>query len=162
MFVCQNDLACWKRGDDIHSELSYYLFIFHTSEKKDQIFINFSSSFYSFLRTAAFIHTYTIYDLHNSAIINLHVLADSTSSTHQLEESILGSSISLHDSVEADNILTISGAHTTGSTTAASSGMCNSSYAEAKAVSVKAIAEVSKIINCVSKFMLQLTIVISD
>ncbi|XP_063867034.1 ATP-binding cassette sub-family C member 4-like isoform X1 [Scylla paramamosain] len=74
----------------------------------------------------------------NKAILSERILrerkrTDSTSSTHQLEESILGSSISLHDSVEADNILTISGAHTTGSSTAISSGMANSSYADAKA-----------------------------
>ncbi|MPC62514.1 hypothetical protein E2C01_056599 [Portunus trituberculatus] len=92
----------------------------------------------------------------NKAILSERILrerkrTDSTSSTHQLEESILGSSISLHDSVEADNILTISGAHTTGSSTAISSGMSNSSYNDSKAVSVKTI------INCVSKFILQLT-----
>ncbi|XP_045127905.1 ATP-binding cassette sub-family C member 4-like isoform X2 [Portunus trituberculatus] len=78
----------------------------------------------------------------NKAILSERILrerkrTDSTSSTHQLEESILGSSISLHDSVEADNILTISGAHTTGSSTAISSGMSNSSYNDSKAIEAK-------------------------
>lgn len=54
--------------------------------------------------------------------------AESTSSTHQTEDSYLGSSVSLHDSVEADNILTISGAHTTGSSSALSNGNSTSNY----------------------------------
>ena len=91
---------------------------------------------------------YSIYELYMCAalIICLSVLAESSSSSiHQLEDTFLGSSISLHDSVEADNILTISGAHTPGSSTALSSSINTSAYVSSKKVILKTIAQVPKL-----------------
>lgn len=106
--------------------------------------------FIHFLNVCKWIHVfiplYSVHESHGCAALSicLPVLAESSSSTHMMEDTYMGSSISLHDSVEADNILTISGAHTTGSSTALSNSITTSAYVDSKMVSLKIISQVSK------------------
>ncbi|XP_050734387.1 ATP-binding cassette sub-family C member 4-like isoform X2 [Eriocheir sinensis] len=65
----------------------------------------------------------------NGRILRERKRTESSSSAHQMEDSYLGSSVSIHDSVEADNILTISGAHTTGSSSTLTNSITTSNYA---------------------------------
>ncbi|KAG0716160.1 Multidrug resistance-associated protein 4 [Chionoecetes opilio] len=72
----------------------------------------------------------------NGRILHDRKRTESCSSAHQLEDCYQGSSISLHDSVEAENILTISGAHT-GSSSALSNSITSSPFVGSKLVEVK-------------------------